>query len=399
MLLGVYVRKELRSLFRDRHIVVYGLLLPFFMYPAMLFGVSQVKLYSEGLSEAIRPTVALVGTPELIPYLRRGDADKQASKLSVLMLDRPKPDLLRSGGVDVVISSLLEGRMYQLEYDSSRAHVGIALARIIPRLERYKKDVEVRAGVSIGLVEKELLGPRLEKVNTLDPSVSTIHMLAMVLPLVMMVMCTFGATYPAIELTAGEREKGCAETTILLPIPRQTIAIGKCIAVTVAAYLALIINLAATLLTANPILSSWNTGAASFPSLALHALPLLLVFGLLLSLVYSSLFLLVGSHASTYREAQAYVTPIQFLAITPGLLSLVPGVEFDTVTALIPFYNCALAFRHALLGQMELAPVLCCLFSLAFLSLTCLHLTIRRLSGTAPILGFVDPDRVEKAKA
>ena len=65
-MLRTYWMKELRVLFRDRNILLYGLLLPIFLYPTLLFGITQIRLYTEGLHERIMTDFA-----DLFPELHQ----------------------------------------------------------------------------------------------------------------------------------------------------------------------------------------------------------------------------------------------------------------------------------------------------------------------------------------
>jgi len=391
-MLNIYVLKELRSLFRDRNVLTYGLLLPLFLYPTLLFGISQIRLYIQGLGEASRPRVAIVGSPKLTKHF----LTMPGRKFDIVPIKTDDREPLVTGAVDLIIKPSDDERRYQIFYASERPMSTLANDVLKPALMSYRHDVEIAAGTAVGVSRRALAGITIKAIDVVDPSKTARSLLSLLLPLVMMVMCTFGATYPAVELTAGERERHCAETTILLPLSRVQIAVGKTIAVTIAAFLALVINLIATVMTASPILSSWSTGVAALPSFPLYTIPTVLGFGLLLSILYANVFLLVASRARNYREAQAFITPVQILVLVPGMISMIPGAEFTTRAALIPFYNIGLAFRGALLGNLQMVPMIYCLMSLAIVTLVCFHFTLRRLSGTAPVLGYEDPDQFQE---
>ena len=67
--------------------------------------------------------------------------------------------------------------------------------------------------------------------------------LAGLIPLVLVLMTITGAVYPAIDLTAGERERGTLETLMAAPIPRFWILFSKFVAVVTVAMLTAILNL------------------------------------------------------------------------------------------------------------------------------------------------------------
>ena len=55
--------------------------------------------------------------------------------------------------------------------------------------------------------------------------------LATLAPLILILMTITGAVYPAIDLTAGERERGTLEALIAAPVPRMGLLLAKYVAV------------------------------------------------------------------------------------------------------------------------------------------------------------------------
>ena len=56
-------------------------------------------------------------------------------------------------------------------------------------------------------------------------------------------MTMTGAVYPAIDLTAGERERGTLEMLIAAPVPRSRLLLAKYVAVVAVAVLTALVNL------------------------------------------------------------------------------------------------------------------------------------------------------------
>ncbi|MCB9891648.1 MAG: ABC transporter permease [Planctomycetes bacterium] len=382
--LRIYWAKELRGLLRDRNIVVYGLLLPLFLYPLLLFALSELRALTAGMRERMEPAIAIAELPELETRLHEVVPPPRTFPLT-----SGAGETLASGVADLVITrSNGNGRLI-ISHDSSSGPSRIALERFAPVIEKWRRQAESTAlARATGWVERH--EPMF--VDTSEQTDSTRILLATLLPLILIIMCTFGATWPAIELTAGERERSTAETTFLLPLTRQDVALGKTLAVTSAAFVTLCVHLFAMLVAAGPLISQVRGGSASIPSLAWQSLPLVLCFGLLLSLVFGTLFMLAGSYAKTFREAQAFVTPLQLLMMLPAILTLLPSASLDATTAWIPIFNAGLAFRAALLGDIDVQATATTLLSLSLCGLLCFRTTVRRLSNTSFALGFADSD-------
>src|SRR5262249_2896500 len=61
--------------------------------------------------------------------------------------------------------------------------------------------------------------------------------LVALVPLILILMTITGAVYPAIDLTAGERERGTLEILVAAPVPRMGLLLAKYVAVVAVACL------------------------------------------------------------------------------------------------------------------------------------------------------------------
>ncbi len=174
------------------------------------------------------------------------------------------------------------------------------------------------------------------------------------IPLMLVLMTITGAVYPAIDLTAGERERGTMEILVAAPIPRLNILVGKFIAVFSVAILTALANLLAMVVT----IYTLGLDELIFGSQSLSPLTFVVIFLLLLVLAafFSAVLLGMTSFARSFKEAQAYLIPLMLIAFAPGLLSLTPNLETTSSLAVIPLVNIVLAGRDLLAGQAS--PIL-----------------------------------------
>lgn len=177
-------------------------------------------------------------------------------------------------------------------------------------------------------------------------------MLATLVPLVLVLMTITGAVYPAIDLTAGERERGTIEALIASPIPRGQVLFAKYTAVVSVALLTAIVNLIAMLITlqAGGLMSLLTGGDAGIPWRALAQILGLLV---LFSGFFSAVLLCLTSFAKSFKEAQAYLIPLMLLSLAPGVLSLIPGISLTPALAIVPLVNIILLARELLAGSVD----------------------------------------------
>lgn len=169
---------------------------------------------------------------------------------------------------------------------------------------------------------------------------------ASVAPFMLILMTITGAVYPAIDLTAGERERGTLEMLMAAPVPRLSILIAKYSAVLTVAMLTALVNIAAmgaTLYLTDVGRLIVGEGVLNLRMMmqGLAALTLFVCF-------FAALLLALASFARSFKEAQAYLIPLMLVALAPGIISLFPGVELTATTAAAPLLNIVLFSRDLL---------------------------------------------------
>ena len=176
----------------------------------------------------------------------------------------------------------------------------------------------------------------------------------------------------------GLGERRTAETTLLLPVPRTRVHLGKILAVTLSGMVATALNIVALGLSAGHLLDQMGADIAiELPLGALLAvLPLAMLFVFFVSAVLTG----VAGLAATFKEGQALLGPVQMLFIFPAMAASLPGLQLSYGTALIPVVNVALAFRELLVGHATLGPVLVTAVALALYAILALRASVHLLS-------------------
>ncbi len=204
-----------------------------------------------------------------------------------------------------------------------------------------------------------------------------------IIPLVLVLMTITGAVYPAIDLTAGERERGTLETLVAAPIPRLRILVAKLIAVLTVAILTASLNVVGMLST----IWTFRLDTLLIGEGGLTLEMMSKVFGLLIlfAAFFSALLLVVTSFARSFKEAQAYLIPIILLSLGPGLMALSPDLKLAGPMAACPLLNILLLARDVLQNNVELLPAAVAIFSTVIYGLLALSLAAS-IFGTDNIL-------------
>jgi len=179
-------------------------------------------------------------------------------------------------------------------------------------------------------------------------------MLSLFLPYLILILSLTGAMYTAMDLTAGEKERGTLETILASPVPRWQLATGKFLTIlttSIVSTVLAIISMTATMAYAISV------GGSMAQDMALKIAPSSVIVIILMMVPTASLFsailMAISLSARTYREAQSYVTPFMLVVIMPALVSFIPGIELGWGLAFVPFVNVSLSLKEALMGNIN----------------------------------------------
>jgi sodium transport system permease protein len=182
-----------------------------------------------------------------------------------------------------------------------------------------------------------------------------------IVPYIIILMCLVGAMFPAIDLTAGEKERGTMETILASSVGRLDLVLGKFFTVMTASVATVVLSLASLAFTATVIVPRMAGEASGdmeeLVAMAQAADPRgilgLLVLILPLTMLFSAVLMSVALFARSHREAQQYVGPLPMVVIIPAMIGLLPGTELTAKTALIPITSTSLAGKELLAGSFD----------------------------------------------
>jgi ABC-type Na+ efflux pump permease subunit len=399
--------KELLSSLRDRQTVQNSIILPIVMYPVMFWVILQGFLVVKGHQEQTQVDIGLVGETSQVARVQedlqgllpqgtgaepvfqsvqwatdpaiQSDEDIRAWLTPISLAsesgegDAKKPDavLAVGSGPDGGSTLYIHSTRSHSELASERAAKWVGQLRA-----QYREQAARQAGVEPAALDPLDVTP-LAVTTKQDKGA---FMLSLILPMMIVIMAVMGAFFPAVDLTAGEKERGTSETTLLLPIPRAKVLTGKILACTALAFLATTLNLTSMGLAARHLLGSLGPKVPveiQFPFMAvLYSLPLILLFCFFVS---ASLTALAGL-TKTFKEGQAMLGPAQAVFMLPAIIGIMPGLELNETWALVPVVNVVLAIRSILVMDSLPLPYLITALSLLASAWLAVQLCIRILS-------------------
>jgi sodium transport system permease protein len=174
---------------------------------------------------------------------------------------------------------------------------------------------------------------------------------AKVLPFVLLLWALTGAFYPAVDLCAGEKERGTLETLLSSPAERIEIVWGKLLTVMLFSVATALLNLLSMGLTGSLVLSQFP----EFGPPPVGALAWLVVALLPVSALFSALCLAIAAFARSTKEGQYYLMPLVLVTMPLTIMPMSPSVELDFSTSLIPISGVVLILRTVLEGNTAAA--------------------------------------------
>lgn len=344
--------KELRETFRDRRTLLMMIVVPVLLYPFILIAMEQLLLFGMRNLEAEASPVALVGDPpaELVSLIGASEG------LRLVPIAGDPEAAIRSDSVTAVavigVPSGAEGtRDVTLLYDeasdrSNRGRAGISLV-----LNEWRDTLLARRLERRGLPATFSAPLAVTDSSVALPAEVGGYTLGRILPLLLVVITLLGTFYPAIDLAAGEKERGTLETLLTAPVPARSIVTGKFVAVALIGVVAAGLNLGSMLLTFQTGVLQITSALDLEVSLSLSAVVAIFVTLVPLAVLFGALFLGIAVRSSSFKEAQNSLTPVYILVLIPAMLPVFPGISFGPLLAVTPVAGVSFFFRDLMTGD------------------------------------------------
>lgn len=384
----VLTRRELKSAFRESSVVLYSVLLPLLLYPFLLWLMVTAMTFIEGQEESRIYRVAYA------PELERGRhavflaSLKSDDRLHLEAVEGELPTKLIDYHALLAEDVLNQEKIIRVHYvgdrpESTQAH------RYLQKLQREFNETEQKKWLESQGYSGEAIKPFLVTGESTAASGDVGgYLLGALLPIGLLVMIALGGAYPAIDTTAGERERGTWETLQSCGPSLVTILISKYLFVSLVCCLSGVLNLFAMLISIRSIVAPLLRENESITfSVGPQTMLVLLVGVVCVAFFVAAALMLCSIFARTFREGQALTTPMFMIIALPVLPLSDPSLELNTKLAMIPLVNLALVWRQALQGEFHLVYIVQTLFVLGVLVATALWIGSRLLQNESLMAG------------
>jgi sodium transport system permease protein len=355
--------KELRDTLRDRRTLISTIILPTFLMPVLMFGVAEAT-----------STIVTKAKEEVPRIMVVNGADSPGIRAEL-----EKTGKFRIEAASADWKTLISEKKVRAAVDIPMGFEKALDAGSAPAITLYDYQGELKSGLAVdrlnhfftGLRERttaRLLAAKglpatlakpfdVERTNVAPPEKVGGNFFGGIVPYILILLCLIGCMYPAIDLTAGEKERGTMETLLCSPVARTDIVLGKFLMVVTGSLSAVffaLVSLVGSLLVAGSFMDPGMAASAAHDA----AMPTISPLGILgviamvipTAVLFSAVVFSTSLFAKSIKEAQSYLTPLIFVAIIPCGIGLLPGIELNPRLALVPVANISLVCKEMLSG-------------------------------------------------
>lgn len=355
-------KKEMIDILRDKKTIFMMIILPLLLYPILMVGASSIMSMSINKMEQTTVNIAFNNNPSdnLINILNKTNEYDEA-KVNIIKVDDYK-EALDNETLDayVEINENNDIQSYKIYTNSSKNNSYTAEKRIKEALEKYKEEIVEMNLAQEGLDAQKTLEPiTYETLDIAKNEEIAGNILGQILPFILIIGVLLGSIYPAIDVMAGEKERGTLETLFTLPISNLELVMGKYMAVSFCAVVTAFLNIISILisigfmtLTAG-IANEMGMPKFDFTQMIFPGIITMICIGLF-AMVVSAISMCVCSLAKSFKDAQNYITPVMLIIMIPSYVSMIPNIELDGFTSTIPVVNISLLIKSVLSFKFDL---------------------------------------------
>jgi len=364
-ILTIYL-KEMREVLRDRKTLIFMVALPTLVVPVLMNVMIGFIVKAEKKAQTETLTFAVFGAEHLPDLANAFSIEKGFEKVNIptqeAITSAIEENKIKFGLVipQATREQFESGEQVTVQFYYNNASVTSKVknraSKVIREFgERYRSERLADLGLGTPQEQEHLLNPiTIEEHNTADMREVLGERVGGMLPYLFIIFCFMGAMYPAIDLGAGEKERGTLETLLLAPIPRYQIVLGKFFVIFTTGVTAALLSLT-SMGVMLAIKGQEVTGELGEVIASVSVVDLVLIAAMLIptAAMFAALLLSVSIYAKSFKEASAYCGPLNFLAIVPAFIAMLPMVKLDWYWAMVPITNISLAIKELIKGTMN----------------------------------------------
>ena len=359
--IGIVYRKEFTEWVRDRRTLISTVLVPLFFFPIIMVGFTALAVVMVGKAKEETPRIMILDgedSPQVVAGLREVKSLEIAPYRANWKEQISDKEIRAAVEIPPGFQAALEKgevKTFKIYYYEGEMKSSFGVDRIEKFLKDYRDQV-VKERLAAKNVPPSVLTPfDIHQENVAPPEKVSGATVGGFIGYMVVLLCMTGAMYPAIELTAGEKERGTMETILSSPISRMNLVLGKFLlvlsaALATAALSVMSMGISFSALRHFNVTSGRGEAAGLLLQLGPKAVAAIFLMALPMAVLFSAVLMTIALFAKSHKEAQSYLTPMTFLVVIPAVASLLPGVELTPKLAFIPILNTSLVCKEIMTG-------------------------------------------------
>lgn len=383
---GIVWRKELLDTVRERRTLVLMIVVPLVVMPIFALGPSLLASSQESQSQQTAQDVAVIrpeAAPDLVTQIRQSEV--------LEIVDVADPDrALQDGDIQAILAvpeafasavgSETVPPPVRIRFDATDSSSRAAQEKLEALLTRYREAV-VRDRLQRRDLSTDLLEPfAVQAQNVASQQEFGAFLLSFILPLFLVLYASIGGSQTAIDVSAGEKERGTLESLLVSPPSRTSFVVGKFLTVATVTLVATILTLVGFVL-AVIVAQQTLGGNPVIAQLELTLAPSIigLIFGVtaLVAAMMSALTFALFTWTRNFKEAQTYSSYISFVVMIPAFIVAFTDPPTALTSFLIPIYNATVSIKELVLGNVHWDQLAVTLGSSAVYGVISLGLAVR----------------------
>lgn len=366
-------KKEIMDVLRDKKTILTMVVLPVILYPLLFLVIMQVMTLITTTQQESTYYIAYdqVSDENRIALNEwiSGDEDGLSYIIKEVESDNPVEDL-EAETIDAYITTTVTDSQvtYEIHYLSAVTNSSTVSGMLEEEIDSYGDQKAEENAKLQGLDVQKVLYPVVSTLSDRSSNESSMgSILGSVIPFLMITSILTSAVYPAIDATAGEKERGTLETLLTLPIGNLELITSKFLSVATLAIVSVFINVLsmggiAVYLYAT--ISALSEGAGTFKlGTFVPAILISIVCVIAFALFISAVVMCICAFAKSFKEANNCVTPLILVVLLTSYIGFVPNIELSTKTAWIPVANICLLMKTLLVFKYDFTLIFLVLFS------------------------------------
>lgn len=340
------IKKELRDVIRDKKTLLMMIVVPILLFPIMFGFLLTMQEDMINVEEDVYNKIGFAF--EIDDALNTIIDEKEIQKQ--IGTEEEFKEKLENGEINAYIT--LKDSEFTIYYTEQDTYGYNTLELAYELLAGYTQSIQSQMLTSEGLIPEEIFNIYTIKEEDISNRDAYAEMILGMVPSFILMSATLTATFSAIDMTAGEKERGTLETLLTFPIKNSDIISGKFFATTICTAVSALLGFSSIYAVLYYMSQKLET-FSGIELLSLKSIILMLIIFVVFSMLVSALAIVIASKSKSFKEAQNSTQPLSFLCLIPMFISMME-IEITTTFAIIPFINVSLLIEQVLVNTVNM---------------------------------------------